>query len=187
MIESKETILRKTNESFSKGEDVVLRHHGILRVPDVDGLRELTMEVAHGSRYSIHPGATKMYHDIQETYWWNGMKRDIINFVGKSSNCQQVKEEHQRPGGFTQNIDIPTWKWKDIKMDFVVWLLRYRRKYDSIWVIVDRLTNSAYFLPVKVTYSQKIMPNCTLKRKRSYMDPLKSIILERGTQFTSHS
>ncbi|WMV54994.1 hypothetical protein MTR67_048379 [Solanum verrucosum] len=81
------------------------------------------------------------------------MKRDIANFVARCSNCQQVKAEHQGPGGLTQDIDTPTWKWEEVNMDFVVGLPRTRMQHDSIWVIVDRLTKSAHFLPVKVSYS----------------------------------
>ncbi|WMV09610.1 hypothetical protein MTR67_002995 [Solanum verrucosum] len=51
-----------------------------------------------------------MYRDLREVFWWNGMKRDITDFVAKCPNCQQVKVEHQRPGGMTQEINIPTWK-----------------------------------------------------------------------------
>ena len=75
-------------------------------------LKQHILKEAHNSRYSIHPGATKLYHDLQEFDWWNGMKRDIIDFVSKVPNCQQVKVEHQKQGGMTQDIDIPTWKWK---------------------------------------------------------------------------
>ncbi|WMV37440.1 hypothetical protein MTR67_030825, partial [Solanum verrucosum] len=83
----------------SQGEYGVLRHQRRLCVPDVDGLRETILEEAHGSRYSIHPGATKMYRDLREIYWWNGMKGDIENFVARCSNCQQAKAKHQGSGG----------------------------------------------------------------------------------------
>ncbi|WMV37248.1 hypothetical protein MTR67_030633, partial [Solanum verrucosum] len=131
----------------SQGEDGVLRHQGRTCVSDVDGLRETILEEAHGSRYSIHQGDTKMYRDLCEIYWWNGMKRDIEKFVARCSNCQQVKADHQGPGGLTQDIDILTWKWKEVNMDFVVGLPRTRRQHDSIWVIVDRFTKSSHFLP----------------------------------------
>ncbi|WMV55157.1 hypothetical protein MTR67_048542, partial [Solanum verrucosum] len=88
--------------------DGVLRYQGRLCVLNVDGLREQNLEEVHSSRYSIHPRATKMYHDLQEVYWWNGIRRDIAEFVAKCPNCQQVKVEHQRPGGFLQDIPIPT-------------------------------------------------------------------------------
>ena len=104
-------------------------------------------------RYSIHPRSTKMYHDLNCLYWWDGMKKDIAEFVAQCPNCQQVKIEHQKPGGLLQDIEIPTWKWEMINMDFITGLPCTQRKYDSIWVIVDRLTKSAHFLPVWTTYS----------------------------------
>ena len=68
------------------------------------------MEEAHSSIYSIHSGSTKMYRDLREMYWWNDMKKGIAKFVAKCPNCQQVKVEHQWPGGLAQNIELPEWK-----------------------------------------------------------------------------
>ena len=108
---------------------------------------------AHGSKYSVHPSSTKMYHDVKEMYWWNGMKRDIAEFVAKCPICQQAKLEHQRPFGFLQQLPIPEWKWERITMDFVVGLPKSQHGFDSIWVIVDRMTKSAHFILIKVTYT----------------------------------
>ncbi|XP_070020405.1 uncharacterized protein [Nicotiana sylvestris] len=58
-----------------------------------------------------------MYHDIKEVYWWNNMKKDLVDFVAKCPNCQQVKAEHQRPSGLAQRKEIPMWKWEMINMD----------------------------------------------------------------------
>ncbi|XP_069148200.1 uncharacterized protein [Solanum lycopersicum] len=77
LMELKETVLTKSNESFYQREDGVHRHQAILCIPDVYGLREFIIEEEHGSWYSIQPGATKMDRDLRETYWWNGMKKDI--------------------------------------------------------------------------------------------------------------
>ncbi|MDE0547703.1 integrase zinc binding domain-containing protein, partial [Microbacterium sp. C7(2022)] len=66
------------------------------------------------------------------------MKKDIAKFVSNCHNCQQVKAEHQRPGGLAQNIEIPTWKWEEINMDFVIGLPNTWRHLDSIWVVIDR-------------------------------------------------
>ena len=68
-----------------------------------------------------------MYRDLWEVCWWNGMKRDIADFVSKYCNCQQVKVEHKKPGGMTQEIHISTWKWDVINMDFITGLPRTRR------------------------------------------------------------
>ena len=83
------------------------------------------------------------------------MKRDIAIYVSRCHTCQQVKVEHQRPGGLSQNFDIPTWKWEDINMDFVTGLPKVRGGYDSIWVIADRLTKSAHFIPLKLLTKTK--------------------------------
>ncbi|WMV14593.1 hypothetical protein MTR67_007978 [Solanum verrucosum] len=68
------------------------------------------MDEAHSSRYSIHPGSTKMYRDLREVYWWSSMKKGIAEFVPKCPNFQQVKVEHQRPSGLAQNIELLEWK-----------------------------------------------------------------------------
>ena len=99
-----------------------------------------------------------MYRNLWEVYWWNGMNRDIADFVSKCPNCQQVKVEHQKPGGMTHEIDIPTWKWDVINMDFITGLPRTRRQHDSIWVLVDRMTKSSHFLAVKTTDSAEDYP-----------------------------
>nr|GFD11585.1 putative reverse transcriptase domain-containing protein [Tanacetum cinerariifolium] len=70
-------------------------------------LREALLAEAHSSPFSIHPGSTKMYHDIKQHFWWSGMKRDVATFVSRCLVCQQVKIEHQRASGLLQQLDIP--------------------------------------------------------------------------------
>ncbi|XP_070057304.1 uncharacterized protein [Nicotiana tomentosiformis] len=119
--------------AFSLGmDDGTLRYQGRLCVPNVDGLRERIMAKAHTSRYSVHTGSTKMYHDLKKVYWWNDMKRNVAEFLTRCPNYQQVKAEHQRPGGLARNIEIPMWKRELINMDFVVRLPHTLRKFDSI-------------------------------------------------------
>ncbi|GJZ75568.1 putative reverse transcriptase domain-containing protein [Tanacetum coccineum] len=113
--------------------------------------------------YSIHPGADKMYHDLQDMYWWSGMKRDIATYVSKCLTCSKVKAEHQRPSGLLQQPEIPEWKWDNITMDFITKLPRSKSGHDSVWVIVDRLTKSAYFLAMHEDYSME-------KLARLYID-----------------
>ena len=141
-------------EVFSQIGDCVLRYQSRLCVPDVGELRHHILAEAHNCRYSIHPGATKMYRDLQKVYWWNGMKRNIADIVSTCPNCKQVKVEHQKLGGMTQVIDIPTWKWDVINMDFITGLPRTRRQHESIWVIVDRMTKSSCFLAVNTNSAE---------------------------------
>ncbi|GKA79841.1 putative reverse transcriptase domain-containing protein [Tanacetum coccineum] len=107
------------------------------------------MDEAHKSKYSVHPGADKMYYDLRDRYWWPGMKKDIAMYVSKCLTCLKVKAEHQRPSGLLQQPKIPEWKWENLAMDFVTKLPRTSLGHDSIWVVVDRLTKSAHFLPMR--------------------------------------
>nr|GFC38584.1 retrotransposon protein, putative, Ty3-gypsy subclass [Tanacetum cinerariifolium] len=112
---------------FHLDEDDVLWQGTRLCVPNDATLREALLTEAHSSPFSIHPGSTKMYYDLKQHFWWSGMKRDPL--------------------------DIPVWKWDKISMDFVTELPRTRRRHDAIWVVLDRLTKSAYFLPIRKDYS----------------------------------
>ena len=145
LLDLKANVQKQRVLAFEQGGDSVLRYQGRLCVSRVDELLERIMLEAHSSRYSIHLGSTKMYRDLREVYWWNGMKKDIAEFVTKCSNCQQVKVEHQRPGGLAQNIELSEWKWEMINMDFITGLPRSHRQHDFIWVIVDRMTKLATF------------------------------------------
>ncbi|XP_070045755.1 uncharacterized protein [Nicotiana tomentosiformis] len=144
----KETVLQGGSKEVVIDEDGVLRLQGRLCVPNVDVLRKKILKEAHNSRYSIHLGATNMYRDLRQHYWRRQMKKDIVEYVVRCLNCQQVKYEHKRPGGLLQQMVILEWKWERLTMDFVVGLPRSLRKFDVVWVIVDRLTKLAYFIPV---------------------------------------
>jgi len=108
---------------------------------------------AHNSKYSIHPGCTKMYQDLKDHFWWRDMRKDIAEYVAKCDICRRIKAEHQRPAGLLKPLDIPVWKWDDISMDFIMGLPRTQKGHDAIWVIVDRLTKVAHFIPVKTTFT----------------------------------
>src|SRR5438067_10706829 len=96
---------------------------------------------------------TKMYLDLRGRFWWPSLNREIAQYIALCDVCQRVKAEHQKPAGLLQPLPIPDWKWDQIGMDFITGLPRTRLGYDSIWVIVDRLTKVAHFIPVKTTYN----------------------------------
>jgi len=106
--------------------------------------------------------------------------------VVRCLNCQQVKYEHQRPGGLFQKIEIPEWKWERITMNFVVGLPRIQREFDVVWVIVYRITKSAHFIPVEVSYSSEKLAEIYIWEIVRLHGVPESIISDRGTQFTSH-
>ena len=111
-------------------------------------MRQKILEEAHKSKFSIHLGAMKMYRDLRSSYWWPYMKREVAWFVERCLSYRKVKAEHQRPHIKVQPLTIPMWKWEEITMDFITKLPRTTRGVDSIWVIVDRLTKSAHFIPI---------------------------------------
>jgi len=118
-------------------------------VPDVPEVKKRILDEGHRSSLSIHPGATKMYHDFKRLFWWPGMKKDIAEFVCACLVCQKSKIEHQKPSGLMQPLFVPEWKWENISMDFVGALPKTVKGFDSIWVVVDRLTKSVHFIPIK--------------------------------------
>jgi hypothetical protein len=76
------------------------------------------------------------------------MKRETAQYVSECDTYKKVKANYMKPRGLLQPLSIPTWKWDDISMDFIVGLLLTARKFNSIWVIMDRLTKSTHFIPV---------------------------------------
>ncbi|WVZ97501.1 hypothetical protein U9M48_043028 [Paspalum notatum var. saurae] len=138
---------------FREDEQGAVWYKNCICVPDVDSIRKLILREAHDTAYSIHPGSTKMYYDLKERFWWYGMKRAVAEYVAVCDTCRRVKAEHQRPAVLLQPLKIPEWKWEEISMDFIVGLPRTQKGYNSIWVVVDRLTKVAHFIPVNITYS----------------------------------
>ncbi|GJZ56743.1 putative reverse transcriptase domain-containing protein [Tanacetum coccineum] len=155
-------------------------------LPRFGGLRDLVMHESHKSKYSIHPGSDKMYQDLKLLYWWPNMKADIATYVSKCLTCAKVKAEHQKPSGLLQQPEIPVWKWERITMDFVNGLPRMPSGYDTIWVIVDRLTKSAHFLPMKKTDSIEKLTRLYLKEIVCRHGVPVSIISDRDNHFTSN-
>ena len=94
LVELEENVQSGKFTDFTFDDEGVLWISGRLCVPDVDNLREEILEEVHFAAYSVHPGATKMYHSIRDLYWWNGLKKDVANYVAKCLTCQQVKAEY---------------------------------------------------------------------------------------------
>nr|XP_016484198.1 PREDICTED: uncharacterized protein LOC107804779 [Nicotiana tabacum] len=128
LIKLRESIPQQRQPLFELTRDGVLRYQGRLCVPTVRELRVKILSEAHYSRYAVHPRETKMYQDLRQIYWCNGMKKDIAEMATQCPNCQKVKAEHQRPGGLTQCIELPLWKWDTINMDFITGLPRTPRR-----------------------------------------------------------
>ncbi|GJY27101.1 putative reverse transcriptase domain-containing protein [Tanacetum coccineum] len=155
-------------------------------LPCYGDLRSVIMHESHKSKYSIHPGSEKMYQDMKKLYWWPNMKANIATYVCKCLTCTKVKAEHQRSSGLLVQPAIPEWKWDNITMDFITKLLKSSDGFDTIWVIVDRLTKSAYFLPIRENDPLDKLTRLYLNRIVARHGIPVSIICDRDGRFTSN-
>jgi hypothetical protein len=183
--EIKDLITEGRGPDFMEDEQGTIWFKNWICVLEIDSLRETILKEAHDSVYSIHPGSTKMYQDLKHKYWWYGLKKDVASHVALCDVCQRVKAEHQRPAGLLHLLKIPEWKCEDIGMDFIVGLPRTSSGYDYTWVIVDRLTKVAHFIPVKTTYSGAKLAELYMAQIVCLHGVPKNIMSDQGSQFTS--
>ncbi|KAL0553782.1 hypothetical protein IC582_007686 [Cucumis melo] len=170
---------------FSLSSDGGLLFERRLCVPSDSAVKTELLAEAHSSPFSMHPGSTKMYQDLKRVYWWRNMKREVAEFVSKCLVCQQVKAPRQKPAGLLQPLGIPEWKWENVSMDFITGLPRTLKEFTVIWVVVDRLTKSAHFVPGKSTYTASKWAQLYMSEiVRLHGVPV-SIVSDRDARFTS--
>ncbi|GJX23670.1 putative reverse transcriptase domain-containing protein [Tanacetum coccineum] len=145
---------------------------------DYSDLRAVIMHESHKSKYSIHLGSDKMYHNLKKLYWWPNMKAEIATYVNKCLTYAKVKAEHRKP--FSLLVQ------PEITMEFMTKLPKTSAGQDTVWVIVDRCTKSAHFLPMKETDSMEMLMRQYLKEVVSRHGVPVSIISNRDNRFTSH-
>ncbi|GJX06905.1 putative reverse transcriptase domain-containing protein [Tanacetum coccineum] len=126
-----------------------------------------------------------MYYDLKDMHWWPGIKKDIAMYISKCLTYFKIKVEHQRPSGLLQQPEIPEWKWERITMDFISKLPRTRNGHDAIWVIVDRLTKSDQFLPIREDFKMYRLARLYLNEIVARHGVPISIISDRDSRFTS--
>jgi hypothetical protein len=173
----KENLHQKTEKynCFCQDKKGKLWFEDRLVVPKNKDLKKKNLDEAHLSKFSMHPGSTKMYHDMKPLYWWTRMKREIAQYVSECGTCQRIKASHLKSAGALQPLLIPSWKWDDISMDFIVGLPNTSRHHDSIWVIVDRLMKVAIFFQCTSPIRLRSMHNCILTEScvcTGYPEPL---------------
>nr|GFC28224.1 putative reverse transcriptase domain-containing protein [Tanacetum cinerariifolium] len=148
LVENSRDSEKVRTEKLEPHTDGTLCLNGRSWLPCYGDLRTVIMHESHKSKYSIHPGSDKMYQEIKKLYWWPNMKADIATYVSKCLTYVKVKAEHQKPSGLLVQPKIPEWKWDNITMDVIIKLHKSSQGYDTIWVVVDRLTKSKIFTPM---------------------------------------
>jgi hypothetical protein len=179
--EIKEQIKEDEGLGFNIDEQGTLWYKKHLCVSEAKEVRELILRETHDFAYSIHPGSTKMYHDLKSRYWCYGMKGAIAEYVALCYNFQRVKAECQRRTRLLQPLKIPQCKWEEISMDFIVGLPTTESGYGSIWVIIDRFLKVAHFILVKTMYKEAKIVELYISRIMCLHGVPKKIICDRGT------
>nr|GFA71224.1 putative reverse transcriptase domain-containing protein [Tanacetum cinerariifolium] len=132
----------------------------------------------------LEPRSDKMYQDMKKVYWWPNMKAKFSTYVSKCLTCAKVKAEHQRPSGLLVQPEIPQWNWDNITMDFITKLPKSLQGYDAIWVIVDRFTKFAIFVPMRETDPMEKLARMYLKEVIMRHGIPVSVIYDRDLRFT---
>ena len=164
--------------------DGLLTYKGRLYIPNCDELKRFKMDEQHKRPYVGHPGYQKMITTTTRLFYWPGLK-DIIDYLTKCLECQQVKAEHRHPAGLLQPLPIPKWKWETISMDFVTGLPKSAKQNDAIMVAVDKLSKSAHFIPIKSTCKAIDIANIFMKDIFILHGMPREIVFDRNTRFTS--
>ncbi|GJW88110.1 putative reverse transcriptase domain-containing protein [Tanacetum coccineum] len=173
-------------EKLEPCADGTLCLNGRSWLPCYGDFRTVIVHESHKSKYSIHPGFGKMYQDMKKLYWWPNIKADIATYVSKCLTCAKVKAEHQIPSGLLVQPEIPQWKQDNITIDFIIKLPKSSQGYDTIWVIVERLTKSVIFVPMRETHLMEKLARMYLKEVVTRHGIPVSIIYDRDPRFPSN-
>ncbi|GKA09203.1 putative reverse transcriptase domain-containing protein [Tanacetum coccineum] len=158
---------------------------GNIEAEDIGGMLKKLEAHDDGTLCLDNRRSDKMYHDMKMLYWWPNMKVVIATYIIKCLTYAKVKAEHQKPSSLLVQPDAPEWKWEKITMDFITKLPRTKAGFDMIWVIVDRLTKSAHFLPMKETDSIEKLARLYLREAVTRYGIPVSIISDHDSHFTS--
>jgi hypothetical protein len=128
-------------------------HKNRVYVPSYGELRNLVLKEMHDVPYVGHLGYQKTITVVISQFFWPRMKKDVVDYIVQCMECHKVKVEHRHPMGFLQPLPIPEKKWEVITMDFIIGLPITNKKHDSIMVVVEKLTKSTHFVPMKTMHT----------------------------------
>jgi hypothetical protein len=162
-----------------------LRYQGRIYISEGGDIQKIILKEAHRELYCAHLGLKKMYADMRKLLLWVGMKYNVVHFITKCLECQQVKADQHHLTGLLQSHDVSMSKWKVISMDFVVGFPLTSHRHNAILVIVDKLTKSAHFILVRDTYDVTDVERVLVSEVIHLYEIPKKIILDRDSRFTS--
>jgi hypothetical protein len=146
----------------------------------------MILQEMHNVPYAGHPGYQKSVAVVKSHYFWSGIKREIVEYIARCMECQEVKVEHRHPAGLLQPLPIPEWKWELVTMDFITGLPRTAKLHDSIMVVVDKVTKATHFIPLKTTHKATNVADIFIKEVARLHGIPKTIVSNRDPKFTSN-
>ena len=146
----------------------------------------LILNEVHKVPYSRHPGYQKMITMLRKDYLWPNMKNEVVEYIARCVECQQVKVKHWHPAGLLQPLPIPNWKWEIISLDFITWLPKNQKHNDFVMVVVEKLSKSPHFIPIITTYKEANIVDIFMKEIFRLHEIPKIIISDRDPKFTSN-
>lgn len=171
--------------AFTQVAGVYTLHDAIV-LPDYAALRKQVLRECHDTPYSGHPGRDKTLNLVKRLFWWPSMATDVADYVKRCLSCQRNKSRNQLPGGLLQPLPIPGEPWESVSMDFVVDLPITPAGYDSITVIVDRLTKMVILTPCKKTDTAEDVAHLFMKEVCCRKGLPQSIVTDRDPKFTGN-
>ena len=173
-------------EIYKLETDGILLYKNGIFVPNVQCLKQMILQEMHNVPYAGHLGYQKIVAVVKSHYFWPSMKREIVEYIARCMECQKVKAEHRHPAGLLQPLPIPEWKWELVTMNFIIGFPRTAKLHDSIMVVVDKLTKSAHFIPLKTTHKVADVANIFIKEVERLHRIPKMIVSDRDPKFTSN-
>ena len=153
-----------------------------LYVSNFDDSRLKVLRSRHDSTLAGHPGVAKTTELVLRDYLWIGLRQDVADYVGGCVTCQRTKTSKTKPHGFLRTLEVPELPWQHISMDFIE-PLPISEGYDSILVVVDRLTKMSVFLPTKKTLTSPKMADLLIREIFTRHGLPRSIVSDRGSKF----
>jgi hypothetical protein len=180
-------ILPQKNQDYKLGIDEILMYRRKFCVPNSQELKNMILKEMHNVSYVGHPTYQKTIAVVKSQYYWLGMNKEIVEYTAKCLECQKVKAEINRhPFGLQQPLPIPEWKWEVAIMDFITKLPKTSKQHDSIMVVVDKLTKSSYFIPMKLTHKETKIVDIYMREISRFHGIPKIIVSDRDPKFTSN-
>ena len=190
LVEAIEKLKRHAPRMLQKGleewntEDGLILFRGKVYVPKDNDLRRRIVELHHDSLAAGHPGRWKTYELVSRNYWWPGMSVYVEKYVSGCDKCQRTKNRNQRTHGLLQPNTVPTAPWQIISCDLITQLPK-SSGFDAIFVVVDRLTKQAHFIPTTSDVDSPGIADLFVSSVWKYHGTPREVISDRGPQFAA--